>query len=273
MKFKIALCQMDVTEDKLINLKKAEQMIREAAESKAQMVVLPEMFNCPYTNSFFSAFAEGESGITVQTLSALAKELEIYLIGGTIPEKAGAAIYNTCFAFDKSGHIIGKHRKVHLFDIDIKGGIRFKESEVLGRGHQITVIDTEYCKVGIGICYDMRFPELIRLMTLKGAQLIVVPGAFNMTTGPAHWELTIRTRALDNQVYFAAASPARNMEASYHAFGHSGIVNPWGEFAGKTDEKESIVYADIDLDYVHAIREQLPLLRHRREDIYKLDEV
>ncbi len=273
MKFKVALCQMDVVADKEANLAKAEAMIREAAASGADIAALPEMFNCPYSNDHFPEYAEAESGETTRRLSAAAKEHGIYLVGGTIPERSGAAIYNTCFTFDRNGHQIGKHRKIHLFDIDIKGGVRFKESDILGRGHQITVVDTEFCRIGIAICYDMRFPELIRLMALKGAQLIMVPGAFNMTTGPAHWELTMRARALDNQVYFAAISPARNMDAAYHAYGNSGIVNPWGEFSGKTDEKESIVYATVDLDHVKAIREQLPLLQHRREDIYKIEEL
>ncbi len=271
MVFKIALCQMAVAADKLVNLNKAESMVRAAHQSGARIIALPEMFNCPYNSSLFRAYAEEENGQTVGRMSELAKELGIYLIAGTIPEKEGESIYNTCFAFDPKGRLIGKHRKIHLFDIAIKGGIQFKESEVLGRGDQITVIDTEFCKIGIAICYDMRFPELIRLMTLKGAELIIVPGAFNMTTGPAHWELTMRTRALDNQVYFAAVSPARDMDAAYHAYGHSGVANPWGAFAGQTDEKESIVFADIDLDYLHEIRRQLPLLAHRRQDIYKLE--
>jgi len=273
MKFKIALCQMHVTEDKEKNLTKAESMIAEASQKGAQVVALPEMFNCPYSNEYFPAFAEAESGETAKRLAAASAENSVYLIGGTIPERSGASIYNTCYVFDRNGHQIGKHRKIHLFDIDIKGGIKFKESDVLGRGHQITVVDTVFCKIGIAICYDMRFPELIRLMTLKGAQLAVVPGAFNMTTGPAHWELTMRARALDNQIYFAAVSPARDMDASYHAYGHSGIVNPWGAFSGQTDERESIVYADVDLDYVRSIREQLPLLQHRREDIYRIEEL
>ena len=273
MSFKLALCQMLVKSDKQENLKKAESMIREAHQGGARMIALPEMFNCPYDSAVFQAFAEVADGETVKRMSALAKELGIYLISGSIPEKSDVAIYNTCFVFDPKGQIIGKHRKVHLFDIAIKGGIQFKESSVLGRGNDITVVETEFCKIGIAICYDMRFPELIRLMSLKGAKLIIVPGAFNMTTGPAHWELTMKARALDNQVYFAAVSPARDMTASYHAYGHSGVVNPWGAFSGQIDEKEGIVFADIDLDYLEEIRQQLPLMLHRREDVYKLEGV
>ncbi len=301
MSFKVALCQMLVKSDKHENLNKAEKMIREAHQGGARMIALPEMFNCPYDSAVFRDYAEEADGETVQRMSAIAKELGIYLISGSIPEKADRiapksegipeesdriapksegipeqsdiAIYNTCFVFDPKGHIIGKHRKVHLFDIAIKGGIQFKESSVLDRGNDITVVETEFCKIGIAICYDMRFPELIRLMSLKGAKLIIVPGAFNMTTGPAHWELTMKARALDNQVYFAAVSPARDMAASYHAYGHSGVVNPWGAISGQIDEKEGIVFTDIDLDYIEEIRQQLPLMIHRREDVYKLEGV
>lgn len=273
MIFKIALCQMLVESEKQANLKKAEHMIREAHRGGAKVIALPEMFNCPYSSALFHSYAEEENGATVQKMSELAKELGIYLVSGTIPEKAGSLIYNTCFVFDQEGRVIGKHRKIHLFDIAIKGGVQFRESEVLGRGNEITVVETEYCKIGIAICYDMRFPELIRLMTLKGAKLIIVPGAFNMTTGPAHWELTMKARALDNQVYFAAVSPARDMDAAYHAYGHSGVVNPWGAFSGQIDEKEGLVFADIDLAYLKEIRQQLPLLAHRREDVYRLEEL
>ena len=143
------------------------------------------------------------------------------------------------------------------------------ESDTLSPGQTVTVIETEYCKIGVAICYDVRFPELSRKMALEGAKLIVLPAAFNLTTGPAHWDLTMRARALDNQVYFAAVSPARDMDGVYQAYGSSCIATPWGEFQAKADEKETIVYGDIDLDYVDSIRQQLPLLKHRREEIYK----
>lgn len=268
MKFQLALCQMKVTMDKRQNLTSAETMIREAAEKGSGVVALPEMFNCPYSNKYFREYAEEEGGETFRFLSSLAEELKIYLIGGSIPELADGNVYNTSYSFDKSGNLIGKHRKVHLFDIDVKGGIRFMESETLTPGNSMTILDTEYCKIGVGICYDVRFPELFRKMTLEGIKLAVLPGAFNMTTGPAHWELTMRARALDNQIYFAAVSPARDTEGPYQAYGNSCIASPWGEFIGKTDARESIVYGTIDLDYVDDIRNQLPLLKHRKPELY-----
>ncbi len=268
MTFQLALCQMKVTMDKKENLARAGSMIREAAAKGADVIALPEMFNCPYSNKYFREYAEKEGGDTFRFLSSLAGELGIYLIGGSIPELENDKVYNTSYSFDKEGKLIGKHRKLHLFDIDVKGGIRFMESETLTPGETLTILDTEYCRIGVAICYDVRFPELFRKMTLKGVKLVILPGAFNMTTGPAHWDLTMRARALDNQIYFAAVSPARDTEGPYQAYGNSCIANPWGEFCGKTDARESIAYAKIDLDFVEDIRNQLPLLKHRRPALY-----
>ncbi|MEG1583653.1 MAG: carbon-nitrogen hydrolase family protein [Anaerovorax sp.] len=266
--FKLALCQMRGSIEKEYNLEKAESMIREAAKREANVIALPEIFNCPYSNKYFRAYAEEESGPTVKFLKNLAKELGIYLVGGSIPELDNDKVYNTSFIFDKNGHIIGKHRKMHLFDIDVKGGISFKESDTLTAGNEMTVFDTEYGKMGVAICYDVRFPELFRKMTLAGAKLIILPAAFNMTTGPAHWDLSMRARALDNQIYFAAVSPARDVDSSYVAYGNSCIVTPWGEFCAKTDSREGILYGEIDFDYIEQVRGELPLLLHRRPDLY-----
>jgi len=147
---------------------------------------------------------------------------------------------------------------MHLFDINVPGKITFKESDTLKSGNNITVVDTDLGKIGIGICYDIRFPELSRIMALKGADILVFPGAFNMTTGPAHWETLIRTRAIDNQVFVAAASPASNNDADYIAYGHSMVCNPWGQVVSCGKFEEKIIYAKIDLKSVPSIREELP---------------
>jgi len=257
-----------VKENKQETILTAERMIREAAAVDAQIIALPEMWNCPYSNLYFREYAEPQEGETVLIMSKLAAELKVYLIGGSIPELSDGKVYNTCFIFDRMGNIIGKHRKAHLFDIDVKDGIRFMESETLTAGDCVTVVDTEFGKVGVAICYDVRFPELSRKMALLGAKLIVLPAAFNMTTGPAHWDVTMRARALDNQIYFAAVSPARNMEGLYQAYGNSCVITPWGDFLAKADEKETILYADIDMAYEEEIRQQLPLLKHRRPELY-----
>lgn len=269
--FKLAVCQMKVVDDKDSNITNASNMIQASAQNKADLVVLPEMFNCPYDNSKFREYAEEkDNSKTLKTMSNVSEEFNIYLIAGSIPELEDGKLYNSSFIF-KNGEIIGHNRKMHLFDIDIPE-ISFKESETLSAGNQITVVDTEFCKIGVAICYDMRFPELLRLMTLKGAELIVIPGAFNMTTGPAHWETLIRARAVDNQLYVAAASPAKNEDLSYVAYGNSMVADPWGEVLARANEKEEIVYANIDLSKVVDVREELPLLKNRREDIYEIVE-
>lgn len=271
---KIGIIQLMVCNDKLINMKNALDKIHELAQKGADMVVLPEMFNCPYDSRFFPSFAEPEGGLCYSQLSQAAKDSHIYIVGGSMPENdISGRLYNTCYIFDRNGNKIGKHRKMHLFDIDIHGGQRFKESDTLTPGDKITVFDTEFGRMGAAICYDYRFPELSRLMVDKGAKVIIVPAAFNMTTGPAHWELLFRQRAVDNQVFSIGAAPARDYEASYVSYGNSIVVSPWGDVIERLDEEEGEMLVDIDLSIVDSIREQLPLLKHRRLDVYKLTEI
>jgi omega-amidase len=272
LNIKIAVCQIKVLKIKEKNLRNAEKMIREASKNDSQIIILPEMFNCPYSNNYFPVFAESYPGETTNLLSSLARELETCIIGGSIPEKEGNKIYNTSYSFDKNGKLIGKHRKIHLFDVDIENGIKFRESAVLSGGNSATIFDTSFCRIGVAICYDMRFPELIRKMSLLGAKLIIIPAAFNMTTGPAHWHLIARSRALDNQVFFIAASPARNPgDTAYISYGHSLITNPWGEIIAEAGIGQCILYSIIDMDFLERIRNQLPVLKHRREKIYKIE--
>lgn len=186
-----------------MNIKHAQTAIDAAASSGANVVVLPEIWNSPYSSDSFPVYAEdvgaGESP-SWRMLSEAAVRNGIVLIGGSIPERAEGRLYNSCFIFDGTGKQIGRHRKVHLFDIDIPGKITFRESETLSAGESVTVVDTDYGRFGVGICYDVRFPELAAICAARGCQVLVYPGAFNMTTGPAHWELLMRARAVDNQV-------------------------------------------------------------------------
>ncbi|WP_099190695.1 carbon-nitrogen hydrolase family protein [Tepidibacter mesophilus] len=270
-KFKIALCQTMVKDDKNYNLNKALEFIEEAAINGANIISLGEMFMCPYRNNAFKEYAEEEeSSNTLKSISHIAKKHNVYVVAGSIPEKEEDRYYNTSYVIGKDGNIITKHRKIHLFDIDIKGGVYMKESDTFSSGEDITIFDTEYCKVGIAICYDMRFPEIFRIMVQNDVKLVIVPAAFNNVTGPAHWDIIIRNRAVDNQVYFAAVSPARNYDETYLAYGHSSICNPFGEIIGQLNENEDILYSDIDLEFLDKVREQLPLLKHRRLDIYDI---
>ncbi|KAM4795109.1 omega-amidase NIT2 [Rhinophrynus dorsalis] len=270
-KFRLALVQLFVTPVKSDNLKRACQLIKEAAQKGAHIVALPECFNSPYGTKYFPEYAEKIPGESTEMMSQVAKECGIYLIGGSIPEEDAGKLYNTCAVFGPDGTLLVKHRKIHLFNIDVPGKIRFQESETLSPGNSFSVFDTPYCKIGIGICYDMRFAELAQLYTRKGCQLLVYPGAFNMTTGPAHWELLQRARALDNQVYVATASPARDEKATYVAWGHSTVVSPWGEVIAKAGSEETVLSTDIDLQYLAEIREQIPIHTQRRLDLYSVE--
>lgn len=271
---KIGLCQMMVSKSsKKDNLKKAQDMIYEAAHRGAEIIALPEMFNCYYNLKYFREYAESsyDYGETLDMLSSTAKELGIYLIGGSIPEvdKEGN-LYNTSFIFDEDGKLIEKYRKIHLFDVNIKDKIAFKESDILTPGNKVMVIDTKWGKIGVAICYDIRFPELMRIMALKGAKIIFVPAVFNITTGSDHWETLFRSRAMDNQLYMVGIAPARDTNCSYVAYGNSLVVDPWGKIINILDEKEGILISELNLDYIEKIRDSLPILKNIRKDVYKI---
>jgi len=167
MKLQAALIQMKVVEGKGNNLGTAERMLKQAASEGARLLVLPEMFNVPYDNSFFPEYAEDYPGETTEFLRSMAMELDVYIAGGSIPEREGDRIYNTSYIFSPQGELIGRHRKAHLFDIDVKGGITFKESDVLSPGNESTIFHVDGVKVGLIICYDVRFPEFTRNWPLR----------------------------------------------------------------------------------------------------------
>ena len=274
MKLNVGIVQLEVTHDKSDNLKRAGEMILEAAGQGADLIALPEMFNCPYQQDYFPRFAEEiTSGETVAFLRETARQTGVYLIGGSIPERDGGKIYNTSLTFDPQGNLIAKHRKMHLFDIAIPGKIEFRESAVLSPGDAPTVFKTEYGIFGVVICYDLRFPELFRLLVDRGASGVIVPAAFNMTTGPAHWETLFRARAIDNQIFMVGVSPARNEKAGYIAYGHSLVVDPWGDVLWKAGTGEEVAVVPIETERVTEVRERLPLLAHRRSDRYLVQEM
>lgn len=289
-KFKLALCQMPVTANKETNINTARDFLRRAKAAKASLAILPECFNCPYDTSCFSEYAERmpepgtkdegstASSPTVAMLQDAAKEMGLYIVGGSIPEvDSEQRLYNSSLSFAPDGTILAKHRKAHLFDINVPGRIKFTESEVLSAGNRPTTFNAKGLgtTIGVSICYDVRFPEMAAVMsTGLGAQLIVIPGAFNMTTGPAHWELLLRARALDNQVFVAACSPARNEDGDgYKAWGHSLLVDPWGTIIASADEKPDIVTSEVDMSRLLDIRASIPLRKQKRPDVYDLRRV
>lgn len=266
-----ALLQTLVSDSKEKNLETARRAALQAAEASPDVLCLPEMFCCPYETESFPRYAEEAGGPVWQFCSRLAAECGVWLIAGTMPEREEEGrIFNTSFVFDRKGRQAARCRKAHLFDVDIQGGQSFRESDTLSPGDALTVFDTEFGRLGLCVCYDLRFPEWIRLMALGGAQAVFVPASFNPTSGPAHWELLFRARAVDNQIFLAGAAPAENPAASYRSWGHTIAVDPWGTVLGQLDRKPGILPVSFDLSLLPKIRRELPLLKQRRKDLYSL---
>lgn len=273
-KLNVALIQLSAGFDKAKNLAHFKSYIDRAiaeSKSKVDVIVLPECFNSPYSVKEFRKYAEKiPDGQTTRFLADIAKTNQVYIVGGSIPELGeNNHIYNTSVTFDKSGDVIGTHRKAHLFDIDIPGLITFKESTTLSAGASALVFQLgDFGKVGVGICYDIRFPELATISARQGAFAQIYPGAFNTTTGPLHWHLLARARAVDNQMYVVLCSPARDVGSDYHAYGHSLVVDPYGKVVAEAGEGEEIVYAELDPAVIELVRSGIPVSSQRRFDIY-----
>ncbi|KAG7196080.1 uncharacterized protein KQ657_000092 [Scheffersomyces spartinae] len=276
---KIALVQLKAGADKTANLAKVSSFIKNAVTQstigKLDLVMLPECFNSPYAVDQFRNYAElVPSGETTHLLSLLAKEHEVYIIGGSIPELDPSTdkIFNTSLTFSPQGEVIAKHRKAHLFDINIPDGITFQESVTLSAGDKATVFKLgEFGNVGLGICYDIRFPELAMVASRNpwNSFAMFYPGAFNTTTGPLHWHLLARSRAVDNEIFTVLCSPARDVGGSgYQAYGHSLVADPYGNIIVEAGEGEEIVYAELDKSLLPKAREAIPVHYQRRFEIY-----
>ena len=269
---KIALLQTPVGFDKQANVENARARVREAAHNGARLVVLPEMFCCPYSAQYFADYAEPAGGPVCQAMSRCAAENGVCLVAGSMPEIADGRIYNTSFVFGPDGSQLARHRKMHLFDVAFDGGQFFRESDTFTPGEEITTFTFEGITFGLCICFDFRFPELSRLMALRGAQATIVPAAFNMTTGPLHWETMFRQRATDDQVYTVGVAPARDENGVYVSYANSILCSPLGQILTRADADPCILYGDLDPDAVTAARRQLPLFSARRTDVYTICE-
>lgn len=265
---KLALCQLNVTTDKQDNVRRAREMLLHAADGGAQMAILPEMFVIAYVPKYFAGAAEPcPDGEIAQMLSETAKETGMFIVGGSVPESADGRVYNTSMSFTADGSFVGKYRKAHLFDIDVPGVLRFMESETIAPGDNYPlVLDDAPMKTGVMICFDVRFPEWSRLAMQQGVDLIALPAAFALTTGPRHWELLLRCRALDNQVFVAAVAPAR----SKSAYGHSMLTSPDGKVIVDCGEEECLKLVDVDKSLLEQMRSSIPVRTARRLDLYKL---
>ncbi|CAN7979392.1 unnamed protein product, partial [Ixodes persulcatus] len=269
-KFRLALLQLLVKRNKGENLEIASKKIREVASKGAQVVCLPEDFSVPYDARYTPESIETIPGETSEMLSRSAKENRVYLVGGTFSERENGKLYNTCLVYGPDGSMLAKHRKLHLYDVDIPGKITVRESEFYSAGDKLTTFDTPFCKVGVGVCYDFRFAPVAQIYAQLGCKLLVCPASFNMTLGPMYWELISRSRALDNKVYMTTVSPARDETASLVVYGHSMLVDPSGRVVKSAGAGEEVVLAEVDLDRLTLMRDQDPIMKHMRSDMYKV---
>ena len=270
-KYRIAVVQMDSRGDKGANLKYACQCIDEAADGGAKLISFPEMMNLVGRNVGEGGGHETIPGYTTEILMAKAREHKMYIHSGSFYKvvEGEDRAYNTSVIIDPEGKIIGEYHKLHPFDITMPNGTAHKESDRIRPGDEIVVTDTALGKMGMSICYDIRFPELYRIMALEGAQVIFTPASFTMATGKEHWEPILRTRAIENACYIVAADQIGS-KGAYPAYGHSMVIDPWGTVIARARDEAVMFYADIDLDYEDRIRQKVPVLENRRGDIYQV---
>lgn len=265
---KIGLVQMNTQNDKAKNQKAAEAAIDRLADQGADLVMLPEMYNFLGLDEEKLANAEPIPGPSIDLLQRRAKEKRIFLHCGSILEKDGDKIYNATVVFNRKGERVAFYRKIHLFDVEIPGGIIYKESAVVTPGKEVVTFDWEGITVGLSICYDLRFPELYRKLADRGSSLILIPAAFTLMTGKDHWEPLIKARAIENVCYVAACGQWGFHPLNNQCYGHSMVVNPWGTVISQGRDGETVVLADLDFEYMHSVREKLPALSHRRKDLF-----
>nr|XP_022310518.1 omega-amidase NIT2-like [Crassostrea virginica] len=273
-RIRIALLQLLAREKKVNIHQKAEEYITEAANNGAKLAILPELFTTECHPPVFTEKKEDiPQGETCQLMSHLAKKHSMHIIAGSIAEKIKGSekMKNTSAVFNPKGELVGKYTKMHSFDVDLGERMSIHESEWFEHGNKPLTFNTDVCKVGVGICIDLRFPEVSRYYTEQGCLLHVYLGAFSKErTGPAHWDVLLRARAIDNQVYVAACSPATDPTHHYVAWGHSAVVDPWGNIISQAEGEEALVYADLDMNYLKKVRGQLPVENIRRKDLYHL---
>ncbi len=263
-RFLAAAVQLCAGSDQAANLDKAEAFVRDAARLGATLVALPEVFAWRGPREQEIEVAEPIPGPITERLARLARELRIHLVGGSVLERVAGATkaFNTSCLFDPHGELIARYRKAHLFDVDIPGHVTIRESDTRQSGSDIVTADTEWGRIGLTVCYDLRFPELYRKLTTSGARVITVPSAFTFPTGAAHWEILLRARAIENQVYIIAPDQIGRSPSGVNDFGNSMIIDPWGKPLARAADREMVIVAEIDLDYLDRVRRELPCLDH-----------
>jgi deaminated glutathione amidase len=269
-----AAVQLNSTDDYERNLRVAETLVREAAADGAELVVLPEKWTLLGPPDALRAAAQPLDGPALSAAASWARELGIHLVAGSVPEQAEGhdKLFNTSALIGPDGALRGVYRKIHMFDVDV-AGVSYRESEAEQAGDEIVVADGGGIPVGLTVCYDLRFPELYRILALREARIITVPSAFTERTGRDHWEVLVRARAIENQVFVVAAGQVGDAPPHYTSYGRSMIVDPWGVILAQAPDTECFVTAELDVSVQNEMRDSLPSLRNRRPQSYRWPEL
>src|SRR5271166_1600810 len=261
-----AAIQMSANGDKPANLERAERLIRLAVVRVANLAVLPEVFNWRGKRANEAGNAEDLEGPTLSLASRLAAELRVCIIAGSITERASeqGKSYNTSVLFADDGKRLAVYRKIHLFDVDLPDRVTIKESDAKTGGREVVWAETPFGTIGLTICYDLRFPELYRRLAFAGAKIITIPSAFTFPTGEAHWEVLLRARAIENQVFIIAPGQFGPNVHGFSDYGNSMIVDPWGRVLARAPDQEGVILAPLDIDYLDRVRRELPALSQAR---------
>jgi predicted amidohydrolase len=268
---RVACVQMTSRADKAANLATANRLLARAASMGVDLVVLPEKWNAIGDVDVLHAAAEPlEQGESVQAMAGWARQYGVTLIGGSITERRDGRekLSNTSLVFDPEGNVVATYRKIHLFDVEV-GGVAYLESEAEEPGDEPVVADVEGWRIGLSVCYDVRFPELYRILALEGAQLLTVPAHFTTPTGKDHWHVLLRARAIENQAYVAAAAQIGETLPGKPAYGRSLVADPWGTVVAQAPDVETVITAELDRARLMDIRAKLPSLANRQPDAYK----
>ena len=262
----VAVIQLDTQGDPDENRAKAISLVDKASSQGAQLVVLPEAFVCLGDLDKRKAAAEPLAGPTSSMLREAAERNNIHLVGGSFLEKKVGQdkVYNTCLFIGPDGTVLSVYRKIHLFKIDAPGELVFDESQVVASGPEVVTSDSPFGVIGFSICYDLRFPELYRALAARDARIVTVPAAFAMKTGKDHWEPLLRARAIENQVFVLASAQIGAKPDGSTCYGRSMIIDPWGTVLAQAQDSETIITADLDMDYMTQVRRTMPALKNRR---------
>ncbi len=262
-----AAVQLNSTGDKDRNLEVAERLVGAAAADGAELIGLPEKWNLLAGGEELLAGAEPLDGPSLSLARGWARQLGLHLLAGSIAEQGGEKAFNTSVLIGPSGEDLAVYRKIHMFDVDV-GGVAYRESDYERPGTEIVTAPIGDLLVGLSVCYDLRFPELYRILAVRGARLLAVPSAFTEATGRDHWEVLLRARAIENQAFLLAPNQVGQAPPHFHSHGHSAIVDPWGTVLALLSAGEGFAVAELDLTEQGRLREALPSLANRRSDSY-----